>query len=1747
MPDEQQIMSGANVPSDDDNKSATWRVLGTIGKWLLITFAVLQLLAVTVFNPEQVSVWLFGLDLNPPRAAAPDRGRVDEQVLAVMNEIDEGMINRHLEGLVSDESRAVGYPGEKRAWEYVRSQFESLNLNDIGIDTFQVVVPLDKGGSVDFSDGTTGDIYAVWPNQVRTSTVPRATITHNGEKLAQLDAVFIDNESTWSLPSSGTELPFTYIARYDLDLSVSEQLMYGVVPGESGVWNVLDYSRYDVEGKIVLLDLIGPVESRDMPGEMVQVDKMNAMGAYEAGARGVVFINYSEQALLEREMIFSTDLPSGMLYFSVSSVDAESLKKLIAEHATGIRLEPGVSGELVYVGHGDYGDFNGREVEGSIVVMDFTSGTNYLNARILGAGAIVFVDDGNVNRAEAERKFLRVPSDIPRFWAEGPTAEKLKAFGSVAGNRVTLMGRMEWTAVTSYNIYGTLPGTRTNNPDSTVVLESYYDAISVVPARAIGAENATGMATLLSIAESFRVHPPEVPFTFLATSGHFASLSGINEWLYRHTRQEDTFLDGIPEDQRIKFGLFIGIDLSSENDQVATFAQGTFYTGWNSDDRRKNMHTGYGKAFMRYAQELFPGQEVNEAFPQYVDAIAPAKRTWRTFTPSMLAFDHEPVNYVGLSAISFATTNDARIRVDTPVDTLGAVEVENVITQSRTIAGLLYRAARDRGFFQETKIRPKDTQRELTGRILQFDRRKSFIPNSPIPGAVVVVEYGQKTYSGVRGMSATLTNGWGDDGRDWLRWTVTDTTGLNKAPGAPGRFRFHMISPHVPSVLLKAYKISDSGRIIMAPDLGEEGDKTYPMLVAMASPIVQTLQVLFESRALSLFEIVDSRYLSALDIMGLRGPDGSELRSYGFEAVLLQSRKEGDIENAAVVFARPGMRVKVMMSTSLFGIKYLLINAPDIYFDNPLEPEMAGPEEQDFAQGTGYLIDEGVIARTPWRVARDMWIIDDVRMKTLQRYGVVNQRVLSLHDDARESLVNADAAFAAKEYDTWIRECRQAWGLEARAYPDVKGTAIDTVQGVVFYFALLLPFAFFMERMLIGAVDIRKQILGFAGIFVGIFMVLQFVHPAFKLSSSPYIIFLGFVIFALGSVVTILVVGKFNDELKRMKMSQSGMHESDVGRVQATAAAIILGINNLRKRPIRTGLTAVTIAILTFSVLSFTSVVTSLQFYKINRDNEPVYDGMLVRDRNWMGMQPTVLEYVSTAFSEKALISPRSWLMAQVRADKAFIDFVNVENDKRSFASGLLGVTSEERKVTKLDSYITAGRWIEPGERGVLLLPERMASLIGITAADVGRAKIDMLGREWLVIGLVDEQKLIKLTDLDDEMLTPVDLVAEEQRLTEASTTDPTQTAEAPIQTFTHIAPENVMILPHEDVMLLGGIVRSIAVSNFTAPERLIEEIEEFMSRVAITAFVGHDDEVVVYSSLGSTSLKGLSNLGVPIVVAALIVLNTMLGAVYDRKREIGIFATIGLTPFHIAALFVAEATVFAVIGAVWGYLIGQILAIALSNTSLLAGLSLNYSSLSAVSSTVIVMLTVLGSSLYPAKVAADSAVPDVTRRWSFPPVEGDVWRFDFPFTVGQSDVIGLYTYLSRVLESYGAGSAGEFVAQNVEMAQLETPDGQDPGYRLKFRTWLAPYDLGISQDVQMDALPTGEYHIYRIDMTINRLSGDVDSWQRINRGFMNVMRKRFLVWRTIPPELKDEYRERGRQVFSGEIALEKGSQSEEA
>ena len=300
----------------------------------LAILAALSLLSVTVFNPEHLSLYierLIGWESIRETALTVR----DPDVYHVVEQIDANDLRTHVEALTSFPSRVTGYPGAEAAAQYVEDQFRQIGLQDITSEHFEVPVPIDKGAHLRLPSGQRYVLHALWPNGVRTSTLP----------------------------------------------------------------------------------------------------------------------------------------------------------------------SDGITGHLIDAGRGTLSELDGQEIEGSIALMAFGSGNNYVEVRALGARAILFYDDGRVTRGEAAEKFLQVPVDIPRFWigSEGAKALRKQAHGRRV--QVHLEARMDWEQATARNIFAVLPGLDEEMPrgqrqqiqkwkDQILVVQAHYDAMSVVPALAPGAESA---------------------------------------------------------------------------------------------------------------------------------------------------------------------------------------------------------------------------------------------------------------------------------------------------------------------------------------------------------------------------------------------------------------------------------------------------------------------------------------------------------------------------------------------------------------------------------------------------------------------------------------------------------------------------------------------------------------------------------------------------------------------------------------------------------------------------------------------------------------------------------------------------------------------------------------------------------------------------------------------------------------------------------------------------------------------------------------------------------------------------------------------------------------------------------------------------------------------------------------------------------------------------------------------------------
>jgi hypothetical protein len=171
----------------------------------------------------------------------------------------------------------------------------------------------------------------------------------------------------------------------------------------------------------------------------------------------------------------------------------------------------------------------------------------------------------------------------------------------------------------------------------------------------------------------------------------------------------------------------------------------------------------------------------------------------------------------------------------------------------------------------------------------------------------------------------------------------------------------------------------------------------------------------------------------------------------------------------------------------------------------------------------------------------------------------------------------------------------------------------------------------------------------------------------------------------------------------------------------------------------------------------------------------------------------------------------------------------------------------------------------------------------------------------------------------------------------------------------------------------------------------------------------------------------------------------------------------------------------------------------------------------------------VLLSTIYPARKASEVATPAIERSWKVAEPVGDLWKIGLPFAVTGEQAKGVSGFISEWFEAYEEYSVGDFVTQDVSSEKNDYEYG--PGYAVKCRTWLAPFDLGVSQDVCLETIPTAMEDVYDLKLTIHRESGDISNWKRVNRRFLNTLRKQFLIWRTLRAEDRDKYLAAGAEV----------------
>jgi hypothetical protein len=640
--------------------------------------------------------------------------------------------------------------------------------------------------------------------------------------------------------------------------------------------------------------------------------------------------------------------------------------------------------------------------------------------------------------------------------------------------------------------------------------------------------------------------------------------------------------------------------------------------------------------------------------------------------------------------------------------------------------------------------------------------------------------------------------------------------------------------------------------------------------------------------------------------------------------------------------------------------------------------------------------------------------------------------------------------------------------------------------------------------------------------------VVYAVHPAFQLTYSPMVVILAFFIVGLSVLVSLIIFFRFENEMTGLQRRSKHIKASSISQGKAFGAAFVIGVSNLRRRPIRTILTCATLVILTFTIMNFTAVKSTRELGKVRFSEKAPYKGMLLRTSNWQKLPPEFFYMARGSFKDLGQTSPRVWLENPNRTQGLIIPVS--AGGKTVRATGMVGLGSEEPRVSGLDKALSAGGWFTPEDRQSVILPQRMAQRLGVQPGQ----RVTIWGMSLKVRGILRPGALNDRPDLDGEPITPVIFPSEmggDQPQEETEGIEPGQDLSSLQGRYQHVDGDQTLVLPAITLFSLGGQLKGMAAG--LNPGVNASALAKYLSdRFGMMLFHGDKDGTSLHYAADAINYKGMPNVIVPLIIAVLIVLNTMIGSVYERKREIGIYTSVGMAPSHVSFLFIAESLAFAVMSVVAGYLVAQTSAYFLAGTDLWAGMTANYSSLAGVAAMFLVIAVVLISSIYPSKVAAEIAIPDVNRSWKMPEGRGDEMVIMLPFLIKLHEQMCAGGFVYDYYQAHCDISHGQFSTDQIS-CDFACPldgagkemDGAPDCFNLGFVTWLAPFDFGVRQKVQLNLCPSPNYEGFlEVQVRLVRESGEEAVWRRLAKSFINDLRKQLLIWRSLEEEARSGY-----------------------
>lgn len=1139
-------------------------------------------------------------------------------------------------------------------------------------------------------------------------------------------------------------------------------------------------------------------------------------------------------------------------------------------------------------------------------------------------------------------------------------------------------------------------------------------------------------------------------------------------------------------------------------------------------------------------QESWPfiGNDVQAVFPLI---NLPAPPSYTEFWAAM-----------GVSLLPLRAANDSRNLVDTHLDTPDHLDFNAASTLARTTLLLLrtsLESARDGSV--PGSLRPPPMSR-LVGTTTRFNIRSGIDARDPVPRTLVV-------YPAIRTPN-NLTPTWGNHNSATFmgnRIAVMQFSLMN------GRYALPVEAQSFRGLTsIHAYRADErTGLFSMLMEGGQIGTQRQSHGFSLTEGrdsfkflIMQELYPLVLSpgvEPLTYQDPTDAGSLPQINDAILKGLP----RHFNIEHPRIHFG-EAEMEGT-IVYMQPG-RNMIMLDIRRGQIRGLLVGDLD-------------PADPTSLEGSGIPIgpvgeDRNLVLRfTPFRIASDLQAVSERRMDIYEQFGIRDQELSTTLALSRERLEEVERLIGEGEWQQAIGGAREAWGMIIKNYPAILRLGREAVLSVVILMALLAPTASFLEKLILGGKHIIARLGGTVAIFVVGTLFLNFFHPAFRIAMSPFIVVIAFTMILMASIVLGICYQRFEVLVRRARIQGGEVESEEISLASTLNTAFSLGVSNLKKRPTRTVLTSFTVTVLTFSIVSFVSVRgrdtlfnrpialdRNIQGVEVEEGEllSPPYNGALFREANWAHLSSSFMNAIRTEFGSRFELARRAHYIEVAGGNNAALEGRNQieirHGSESEIVTALMAFEPVETRFSGLHRAVSHLHWFRdaqndrPEDRFHIILPTRVAGALGINPGDLvdeaGERRDDadlplvrMMNNDWRVIGIMDTDMADRIRDVHGKSPALVDY------LRSAITPQLGSGALETEDEHHHMSFEDLALVPLSARTEIRAGWNSLVV-RFPDDFDFDAFRDELARRMDRAMYAHVDGEISLLSARVQRSIGGLAKVLVPVILCVLIVSNTMMGTVDERVSEVQMLGAIGLSPNQISFLLLSESTVFSCIGIIFGTFAGLLFSWVTgleAFTETLGLLSFNFTSLA---STFLAMATggiVLIATLVPAKRAAAMAAPSGMDKWELPPPGKDgLIRFRLPFTLTRGNATGMAAFFRRFLLNHVDSSSADFISKGAAMRRENADAGE--GLRVTCHMWLAPYDLDVAQDLELHIDPTETEGVFGVTIVLRRGSGSEDAWTRTNYGFLDLVRKQFLLWRNLDPALRKRYIGEGMEELEG-------------